>query len=154
MKKTKAPVKTKEQKEKELLRIRQENFCKYYVFGVKKEFRMGNATLSYAKAYKLNIRKKEDYETASSCSSRLLRNVKVKDRMRQLIIEAGFNDEVVDARLVEIVTEGSNKDSNVAIKTYNELTKRIDKVGFLIPVDMEKKEELNKALEFLHTARK
>lgn len=148
--KTKKVSQTKEQKEKALLKLRQENFCSFYLFGVRRQFGMGNATMSYARAYGLNIKKKEDYNTASSCASKLLKIAKIRDRMREILVETGFNDEIVDARLINIVTEGSNKDSNQAIKTYNELTKRIDKVAFLVPVDMEKKEELNKALEFLH----
>ena len=70
--------------------------------------------------------------------------------MRQLLQDSGFNDEVVDARINEIIINGSNKDSNVAIKTYNELMKRVDgdKPNVVI-VNTDKKVEFNKALEYL-----
>lgn len=48
-----------------------ENFCQYYV----KSF---NATKAYQKAYNCN------YETAQRCGSRLLRNVEIQNRIKEL----------------------------------------------------------------------
>lgn len=143
---------SKEEKHKRLENIRHEAFCKYYLFGYrdpkrKNSFRMGNGTLSYTKAFGFT---KGQYASASVLSHELLRNIKVKKRMREMIIDSGFNDEIVDQRLSEIITGGADKDSNVAIKTYNELTKRIDTNPQFIMVDVKKKDSLNKALEYLH----
>lgn len=155
MKKTKDKKSKSEEKDKALNNLRQENFCKFYLFGFKKGkktiFRMGNGTLSYMKAYDL---KESQYNHASVNSHDLLRNTKIKKRMRELLEDNGFNDQVVDARLTEIIKDASPKDSNMAIKTYNELQKRIDTNNNFIIVDGKKKGELNKALDYLHDRRK
>ena len=62
--------------------------------------------------------------TCASAGSRLLRNVKIDERITKLLNEM-MNDDVIDARLTEIALNGKDQDSINAIKEYNKLKQRI-----------------------------
>lgn len=124
---------------------KQEQFCRNYT-QIASLF--GNATLSYAEAYGVDLDSLDDerpvlaentegepiewgksdrqiaYDTCASAGSRLLRNVKVDKRVRVLLNEM-LNDEVIDARLMEIILNGKDQDSIKAIMEANKLKQRI-----------------------------
>ena len=135
------------------LTLKMELFCNYYLFGGKlgsKKFILGNATMSYALAFGIEIKDKKRYQVAQVSASELLLKPIIKKRMRKILYENGFNNDVVDSRLFDIVKTASPKDSNVAIKTFNELQKRIETTTNVVIVDQDKKGSLNKALEYLN----
>ena len=132
-------------KEKEkafqILSIKQELFCNYYV---KNSTLRWNATLAYNEAYEMYLesknkeREKDDewnpipgtseydkvYNTCSASASRLLKNVKIQERIQQLYNEL-LTDAVIDARLAEIILTWKHADSMNWIKEYNKMWQRI-----------------------------
>lgn len=124
---------------------KQELFCQYYT-QVASSF--GNATLSYSLAYGYDLdtapdddyieEKLEDgtykltkpstkkrYENICAVNgSRLLRNTKIDKRVRTLLNDL-MDEKIIDARLVEIIMKGEDKDSIQAIKEFNKLKQRI-----------------------------
>ena len=151
------------------LTLKMELFCRYYLFGgeyeglvetknkkgvVKEEsgkihFRLGNATLSYALAYGYDLSKSNEYLIAGVGASENLKKPKIKKRMRAMLEDEGFNDHVVDSRLLDIIKNGRSTDATPAIKEYNNLMKRIEATTTVVIVDQDKKGSLNKALEYL-----
>lgn len=129
----------------ETLTPKQEAFCRYYT-QIAATF--GNGTLSYAEAYgyDLDNASKDDavYEKnkdginilVESCTydkianicavgaHRLVRSSKIDKYIRQLLNEMMDNN-VVDARLIEIIIKGKDQDSVNAIKEFNKLKQRI-----------------------------
>lgn len=129
------------------LTLQQEMFCQYYI---NNDALFGNATLSYAEAYdyKLDELSTEKpvlannadgtptewgdseytlaYNTCSACSSKLLRNNKINERVKKLLNEL-LKDEEVDAELARIIKNGKDSDKISAIKEYNALKQRIVK---------------------------
>ena len=67
---------------------------------------------------------KRYYDLCSSYGSRLRRNDKIQTRCRELL-NAFMIDNVIDARLTEIILKGKDQDSINAIKEYNKLKQRI-----------------------------
>lgn len=67
------------------------------------------------------------YQVACVGASQLLRNIKFRDYWRQLIIESGFNDEVADSRLIQIMTNPSTpaKDVLKAVELFKKLGGKI-----------------------------
>lgn len=118
--------------ESEELNIRQKAFCEYYLFGGEhngKKFYIANATVSYAKAYEKDLSDKDQYNSCSVEGFNLLRNNKIKPFMREHLESSGYNDEAIDARLIQIVFKGKDVDSVSAMREYNKLKQRItDKV--------------------------
>lgn len=129
----------------ETLTAKQEAFCRFYTqIGAT----FGNATLSYAEAYGVDLESYSDEKEVlaenedgepiewgdsprsvvanrcASAGSRLLRNVKVDKRVRELLNEM-MTTEVIDARLVEIIMKGKDTDAIQAIKEFNKLKQRI-----------------------------
>ena len=108
-----------------LLRWRQ--FCFWYLNGNKydkdpeQRFFMGNGRRSY-----MMISPKATTKTAEAMASVLLNNPKIKALQRQMLIESGWNNEVVDARNLEIIISGKDSDSNKASEIYNKVNDRID----------------------------
>lgn len=98
---------------------------KHYLFGVAGEFGVANGTKSYAKAYGLDIENKKKVNIAAVEASKLLRNPKIKEEMRQVLTENGLDDETVDARLLDIIRNGSNMESIRAIHEYNKMKQRL-----------------------------
>lgn len=123
------------------LTLKQEQFCRYYT---QRSELFGNGTLAFAKAYGydldsadreravdekgLDIPGTSEYDRMNlvcrSSASRLLTNDIIIKRTTQLLNEQ-MNDEVIDARLTEIIVKGEDKDSIAAIKEYNKLKQRI-----------------------------
>ena len=107
-------------------------------------------------AFQLNPDDMSNYNTARTECVRILANPSIKKRMRDILEREGFNDNVVDSRLMDIIINGRNQDSNVAIKEYNNLQKRISSglTPVLVPLDDEKRLGMNKALEYLMSKKK
>lgn len=128
---------------------KQELFCRNFVLN--DEF-YGNRTLSYANAYGFDldnqskddavydwiyekgVKKKGDliepssyqkmYDLCSSYGSRLTRNDKIQRKCREFLNEMA-NEDVIDARLRQIILRGRDQDSVNAIKEFNKLKQRI-----------------------------
>ncbi len=124
--------------EAELDNKRRELFCRYYAQG---EGTFGNATLSYAAAYDVeigdlrlydkngNLLVPKDhipaYNICSASGSRLLRDEKVQARLVVLRNEL-LRDEIVDAELAKVITQDGDLTPKVAaIKEFNKLRGRI-----------------------------
>jgi len=120
------------------LNPRQELFCRYYAQG---EGTFGNATLSYAAAYEIELgdlskfdkngvlvvgkEYQADYNNCSTSASRLLRNVKMQARVTVLLNEL-LKDEIVDAELAKVIKQDGDLTPTVAaIKEFNKLRGRI-----------------------------
>lgn len=76
-----------------------------------------------AELVKVSTRKRY-YDLCSSYGSRLRRNDKIQAKCRELLNEF-MNDQVIDARLTEIIINGKDEHSINAIKEYNKLKQRI-----------------------------
>lgn len=144
----KAPGNDEKQDEMKVLdklTLKQELFCQNYV--TNEEIR-GNATLSYADAYWVDLESKSkirqtdseweeiegtsEYDKAyNSCSAmwcRLLRNLKIQERNTDLWNEL-LSDRRVDARLGQIIYQWKDEHSLWGIREYNKLKQRItDKI--------------------------
>ena len=108
---------------KDKLSAKQEAFCQLYCTDV--DF-FGNWTRAYLKAYDLDPQSKKDYNNAMASSSRLLRNVKIIDRIDALMEEGGLNDQYVDKQLLFLIRQHEDKGSKLrAIAEYNKLKQRI-----------------------------
>lgn len=92
--------------------------------------------------------KKIMYDLCSSYGSRLRRNDKIQARCRELLNEF-FIDTVIDARMMEIIIKGEDKDSIAAAKEYNALKQRVTKKVELGATDELKEwiEKMNKILD-------
>ena len=154
--KTKSIVKTKKKKKKNIVDIitksritlKMENFCRYYLFGgyYKDEyFGIGNGTRSYALAYDYDIDDKKELSTCQSAAGENLMKPDIRFRMRELLQEEGFNDEIVDARSIDIIKNGSDKDANKAIDSYNKLVGRVQTDTNIVIINPNKKEIFNSA---------
>lgn len=99
----------------------QELFCRSFVMD--EEF-LGNGTHSYAHAY--NIPKEGNwFKKAAVGSSRLLKSVKISNRITELL-NLVMNDATVDNELGYVITQKSDLSSKVAaIREYNKLKKRV-----------------------------
>ncbi|WP_026536942.1 hypothetical protein [Arthrobacter sp. 9MFCol3.1] len=90
-----------DEKSKALDKLQQEEFCQLYV---SKEF-FGNGVETYLEVYDIDRSKPNWYKTACSAASRLLSNVKVAERISQLLDDAGLNDSHVDKQLLFLITQ-------------------------------------------------
>lgn len=105
------------------LNLNQEKFCQLYA--TETEF-FGNGVQSYIEAYNPDTSKPNWYKTCLASASRLLTNVKVIDRINELLEEQGLNDSFVDKQLKFIITQHADFGSKMqAIKEYNKLKSRI-----------------------------
>ena len=108
------------------LNPKQELFCQLYVNNIGT---FGNATSSYATAYDLDIdgvgdEQKQAYKVANASGSRLLVNVKVKERIIVLLNDL-LKDNVVDAELAKVIMQDRKLESKIsAIKEYNRMKER------------------------------
>lgn len=68
--------------------------------------------------------RKRMYDNCSTYGSKLKKNLKIQARCRELLNEF-MVDQVIDARLTEIILDGDNNESISAIKEYNKLKQRI-----------------------------
>lgn len=105
------------------LNQRQELFSRLYA--TDKEF-FGNGVESYIQAYKPDQSKPNWYKSACSSASRLLRNVKVVERINELLEEMGFTETAIDKQLAFLITQHSDFSVKLgAIREYNKLRGRI-----------------------------
>lgn len=81
------------------------------------------------------------YDLCSSYGSRLRKSDKIQARCRELLNEF-FIDTVIDARMMEIIIGGDDKDSISAAKEYNALKQRVTK-----KVELGATEELKEWME-------
>lgn len=109
------------------LNPKQEKFCKLYATDA--EF-FGNGVQAYIEAYEPDQSQKNWYKTACARASQLLSNVKVCERINQLLEEGGLNDQFVDKQLQFLLTQHADFKTKLgAIKEYNKLKARItDKI--------------------------
>ncbi len=103
----------------------QERFCQLYA--TDKEF-FGNGVETYLEVYSIDQHKPNWYNTACAAASRLLSNVKVINRINELIEEGGLNDSFVDKQLKFLITQHADFKSKLgAISEYNKMKQRIVK---------------------------
>jgi len=120
------------------LNLRQEKFCNLYVDWDKEFF--GNGVQTYLEVYYLTINRSKPnwYKTATQAASRLLTNVKVCNRINELLDESGYNDEFADKQHLFLMTQCSDlKVKMRAIEHYNNKKGRIAKTE--IDVNVKKK---------------
>lgn len=116
------PLPETETKEGELNQ-KQELFCQLYA--TDREF-FGNGVETYLEVYDIDRGKPNWYKTACAAASRLLSNVKIIERISQILEEQGLNDTFVDKQLKFLITQYASFDSKLgAIKEYNKLKQRI-----------------------------
>lgn len=141
----------------------QELFCHYYCNNEVTRF---NAVMSYAEAYwynldgasRLQVKDKNTgevlreseyrrmYRVCWAAWNRLLKNVKIQDRITVLLNQLK-KDEIVDRRMMEHILSKDNQSSRDMIKEYNKLMQRItDKTKDESDSD-KAKAELYKSLE-------
>jgi len=115
---------------KEKLSPRREAFCEMYTCNDREMF--GNGIRSYIEVYKPDTSKPNWYKTASASSSRMLANVKIINRINELLERQGFNDENVEKQHlfllnqhVDLKTKMKAIDSYYKLKGKNEPEKLI-----------------------------
>lgn len=112
-----------ESKELDTLNQKQELFAQLYASD--REF-FGNGVQAYVEAYNPDTSKPNWYKTCAAAASRLLRNVKVIDRINEILENDGLNDAFVDKQLVFIIKQHADFGSKMAaIREYNKLKSRI-----------------------------
>jgi len=119
-------VKVKPIEQKEKLTLKQEAFCQLYVMADKEFF--GNGVESYMEAYGDEVDKSKPnwYKSAQASASRLLSNVKVCNRINELLTSGGLNDEFVDKQLLYMITQHADGNLKLgAVREYNKLKQRI-----------------------------
>lgn len=105
------------------LNPKQELFCQLYASD--KEF-FGNGVQSYIEAYEPDQSNKNWYQNACSSASQLLSNIKVFNRINELLTESGLNDVAIDKQLAFLINQHDDFANKLgAIKEYNKLKQRI-----------------------------
>lgn len=119
-------------KTKDGLNLQQEEFCKFYTNSesIDREL-FGNGVQCYLEVYGEDYQKTHKrpmkYEVALALSSRLLTNVKVIDRINNLLEEGGFNNQNVDRQHLFLINQHADLRTKMqAIKEYNAVKKRVD----------------------------
>lgn len=111
-----------EPKEKQL-NLRQEKFCQLYATDA--EF-FGNGVQAYIEVYEPNQKETNWYKTACASASQILSNIKVCQRINELLQEQGLNNEFIDKQLLFLATQHSDYTNKLgAIREYNKLKERI-----------------------------
>lgn len=104
--------------------LKHEKFCQLYT---SQEF-FGNGVHSYIEAYQIDMSKQGAYKSACANASRLLTKDKIIQRIDDLIIDGGLNDQYVDKQLLFLITQHADFKSKLgAIKEYNALKARTAK---------------------------
>src|SRR3990167_5400235 len=107
----------------ESLNPKQERFCELYA--TDKEF-FGNGVETYLEVYDIDRSKANWYKTACSAASQLLSNIKVCQRINELLEAGGLNDQFIDKQLGFLISQHSDFTNKLgAIKEYNKLKQRI-----------------------------
>lgn len=105
------------------LNPQQEMFCQLYACS--KEF-FGNGVQSYIEVYEPDQTKPNWYKSACVSASQLLSNIKVYNRINQLLSEYGLNDQNADKQLLFLIDQHADFKSKLgAIREYNKLKNRI-----------------------------
>mgnify|MGYP001593513561 CR=1 FL=1 len=89
--------------EKQEMKLKQEEFYELFVNGDREMF--GNGVQCYLEVYEIDKTKPNWYKTACAASSRLLSNVKVINRIRELLEAGGFNDENIEKQHLFLVNQ-------------------------------------------------
>ncbi|MES2416276.1 MAG: terminase small subunit [Patescibacteria group bacterium] len=114
------------------LNTKQELFCKLY--SGPREF-FGNATQSYIEAYKPDQKPKNWYKSAQASASRLLSNVIISERIKELFEELGLTDKMVDTELAFVIIQRKDLGAKIrAIAEYNKIRQRIEIKEYEVPV--------------------
>lgn len=104
------------------LNLKQEQFCRLYA--TDQEF-FGNGVQSYIEVYEPDQSKPNWYKTACARASQLLSNVKVFDRINELLEETGFNDAAVDKQTSFLIHQHADFTNKLgAIREYNKIKDR------------------------------
>jgi len=107
----------------ERLNDRQEKFCQLYA--TEEEF-FGNGVAAYLEVYDIDKTKPNWYKTACAAAAQSLGNIKVINRISELLTTEGFNDANVDKQLNFLIGQFSDFKSKLgAIREYNNLKQRI-----------------------------
>lgn len=105
------------------LNMKRERFCSLYASD--REF-FGNGVEAYAEAYGFDLSNPAKYKAAQAGASRLLKDVKVLDRIDELLEVGGLNDQFVDKQLSFVITQHADMTSKMqGIREYNKLKGRI-----------------------------
>lgn len=112
------------------LTLQQEEFCQLFTKNDTEFY--GNGTQSYMEAYGREHLKKYgkplSYKSAQVLAHQTLRNLKIIDRINELIEIGGFNDQNVDKQHLFLINQSADLKTKLgAIKEYNALKKRVDK---------------------------
>ena len=83
--------------------LRQEKFCDLFVNSDREMF--GNGVQCYLEVYDIDRSKPNWYKTACSAASRLLGNVKVIAKIKELLETGGFNDENVQKQHLFLIDQ-------------------------------------------------
>lgn len=140
------------------LNLQQEEFCKLFALGDKEVF--GNGTLCYLQVYGaehlIKYKKPMNYMVAGAAASRLLKKVKIINRINTLLEEGGFNDQNVDKQHLFLINQyGDLKSKLGAIKEYNVLKKRISSgIKLELAVSEEEREMAQNALALFLNGKK
>ena len=90
---------------------------------------MGNAVQSYALAYggvkELIKETHPKYNVYTQGGAENIRKPNVKAYMRDLLEAAGWNDNIMDIRTLEIAIDADPSESMAAIREYNKIRQRI-----------------------------
>jgi hypothetical protein len=105
------------------LNPKQEAFCQLYA---KSEEFFGNGVQSYLEVYDISKDKPNWYKTACAAVSRELSNVKVCQRISELLEKQGLNNEFIDKQLLFLITQHADFTNKLgAIREFNKLKQRI-----------------------------
>jgi len=125
------------------LNLKEEEFCQTYISHDRDLY--GNGTKCYLEVYgeyysashKGNFM---SYKVAQVLAYRLLRKVKIIERINELLEEGGFNDQNVDKQHLFLLNQHSDLKTKLgAIKEYNAVKKRVAPVGVNIIITPEQK---------------
>lgn len=109
--------------EGEELNPKQELFCQLY--STDKEF-FGNGVQTYIEVYEPDQKKPNWYKSACASASQILSNIKVINRISELLEEGGLNDAFIDKQLKFLITQHADFTNKLgAIREYNKLKQRI-----------------------------
>lgn len=101
-----------------------ELFCQLFASSGSETF--ANGTHSYLRAYNITDPNRVTLNSAASAASRLLRNVKICDRISEILDLDVLNDIIVDSHLAYLVHQFDDNGAKLgAIKEYNQLKNRI-----------------------------
>lgn len=108
----------------EKLTLRQERFCQLYT---DEGSFFGNGVQAYLEVYDIDTTKTGWYKTACVAASQILSNIKVCNRINELLSDAGLNKEFMDKQLLYVATQHADMTNKMsAIKEFNRITKRVE----------------------------